>query len=93
MTIMNRVHLASLDLNLLVVLRELLQTANTTVAARRLGRTQSAVSHALRRLRFVLKDPLFIRVAGTFRPTSFAESLEPAVSEILSRAERAANGV
>ncbi len=84
---MSGVHLADVDLNLLVVLRELLRTRNTTHAARRLGRTQSAVSHALRRLRAMLGDDLFVRVSGGLRPTAQAEALAPAVNDILTRAE------
>jgi len=83
---MNSMHLASVDLNLLVVLDELLRTRSTTAAARRLGRTQSAVSHALQRLRILLEDPLFVRVAGGLRPTAAAEALTPAVEELLGRA-------
>ena len=73
-------HLTAVDLNLLVVLRELLRARNTTIAARRLGRTQSAVSHALQRLRVLLDDKLFVRVGGGLRPTAAAEALAPAVT-------------
>jgi DNA-binding transcriptional LysR family regulator len=89
---MKAVHLASVDLNLLVVLRELLRARNTTVAARRLGRTQSAVSHALQRLRVLLDDKLFVRVGGGLRPTAAAEALAPAVTDILGRAEALLSG-
>ncbi|HKT53749.1 MAG TPA: LysR family transcriptional regulator, partial [Caulobacteraceae bacterium] len=34
---------------------------SVTRAGRRLGLSQSAVSHALRRLREALRDPLFVR--------------------------------
>jgi DNA-binding transcriptional LysR family regulator len=44
-------HLASLDLNLLVALRELLRERSVTRAAERLGVTQPAASAALSRLR------------------------------------------
>lgn len=84
---MKAVHLTAVDLNLLVVLRELLRVRNTTIAARRLGRTQSAVSHALQRLRVLLDDELFVRVGGGLRPTAAAEALAPAVTDILGRAE------
>jgi DNA-binding transcriptional LysR family regulator len=83
---MKRAELAGTDLNLLVVLHELFATRSTTQAARRLGRTQSAVSHALSRLRLVLQDPLFLRIGPVLEPTAFALGLEPAVAEILGRA-------
>jgi DNA-binding transcriptional LysR family regulator len=84
---MKRTELAGTDLNLLVVLHELFATRSTTKAARRLGRTQSAVSHALSRLRVVMDDPLFLRIGPVLEPTSYALGLEPAVAEILGRAE------
>ena len=84
---MKRVELAGTDLNLLVVLHELFATRSTTKAARRLGRTQSGVSHALSRLRLVLGDPLFLRIGPVLEPTAFALGLEPAVAEVLGRAE------
>ncbi|HRH00494.1 MAG TPA: LysR family transcriptional regulator [Polyangiaceae bacterium] len=81
---MSDVHLSDLDLNLLVVLRELLRTHSTTSAAKRLGRTQSAVSHALARLRDLFGDPLFLRTGGALRPTARAESLAEPLEQLLS---------
>lgn len=89
---MNAVHLASIDLNLLVVLRELLRSRSTTLAARRLGRTQSAISHALGRLRVLLDDQLFVRAGSGLRPTAKAEALSPALLDVLSRAEALVSG-
>jgi DNA-binding transcriptional LysR family regulator len=84
MVIMSRVHdLAGVDLNLLVVLDELLRARSTTLAARRLGRTQSAVSHALARLRDALGDPLFVRAGAALRPTPFAEGLAAPLADVL----------
>jgi DNA-binding transcriptional LysR family regulator len=79
--------LAQLDLNLLVVLDELLRSRSTTVAARRLGRTQSAVSHALARLRATLGDPLLVRAGATLRPTTTAERMQAPLRDVLLRAE------
>lgn len=67
--------LASLDLNLLLVLDALLETRNVTLAATRLGLTQPAVSNALGRLRVALEDPLFIRASRGLVPTPRAESI------------------
>ena len=53
--------LASLDLNLLVVLDALLTERHVTRAAERVGLTQSSCSHALGRLRALLGDPLLVR--------------------------------
>ena len=58
---MNSVHFNALDLNLLRVFEALMQERSATRAGERLGLTQSAVSHALNRLRYILKDDLFVR--------------------------------
>lgn len=80
---MHEIDIAQLDLNLLVVLEVLLEERNVTRAARRLGRTQSATSHALGRLRVQLEDPLLVRVGGEMRPTPRAEQLAPELSRLL----------
>lgn len=84
---MNIDHVARTDLNLLVVLDDLLRSRSTTVTARRLGRTQSAVSHALRRLRLLFDDPLFVRAGATLRPTSAAERMRAPLRDVMVRAE------
>ena len=85
---MSTVHpLSAVDLNLLVVLDELLRVRSTTKAAHRLGRTQSAVSHALARLRVAFRDPLFVRAGAALRPTTVAERLELPLRQLLSDAE------
>lgn len=84
--IMKRVHLGNVDLNLLVVLDALLRESSATKAARRLAKTQSAISHALARLRDTFDDPLFVRVGPTLRPTPRAESLRTPLAEVLDRA-------
>ena len=58
---MNSVHIASLDLNLLRVFDALVEEKSATRAGERLGLSQSAISHALSRLRYVLNDELFVR--------------------------------
>jgi DNA-binding transcriptional LysR family regulator len=51
-----------IDLNLLRIFDILYDERNVTRAAARLFLTQSAVSHALARLRQELGDPLFMRI-------------------------------
>jgi DNA-binding transcriptional LysR family regulator len=84
---MKRVHAEDVDLNLLVVLRALHATESTSLAAKKLGRTQSAVSHALARLRLTFEDELFVRVGPGLRPTTFAEQLREPVARLLAGAE------
>ena len=48
---MSEINLGHLDLNLLVTFEALMKEGNVTRAAEKLGRTQSAISHSLARLR------------------------------------------
>jgi DNA-binding transcriptional LysR family regulator len=77
-----------IDLNLLRIFDILYDERNVTRAAARLFRTQSAVSHALARLREVLGDPLFVRIPSGLQPTERAHQLAPrlrvALAEIRS---------
>jgi len=79
--------LAGIDLNLLVVLAAVLQEQGVTSAARRLGLSQSATSHALGRLREQLDDPILLRTARGMVPTARARAMLPAVLRILEDAE------
>jgi DNA-binding transcriptional LysR family regulator len=67
---MNDVHFDTLDLNLLRVLGAILEERSVTRAGARLGITQSAVSHALNRLRAALGDPLVVRTPTGMHPTA-----------------------
>ena len=75
-----------LDLNLLRVIDALAAERNVTRAARRIGMSQPAFSHALRRLRDSLGDPLYVRVPRGMAPTARALELEPLVRDLLARA-------
>jgi LysR family transcriptional activator of mexEF-oprN operon len=75
--------LVKIDLNLLTTLYALLEEGSTQKAADRLGRTQSAASHALGRLRDLFDDPLFIRHGPKLSPTPFALSLYQPLLRIL----------
>src|SRR3984893_17796968 len=63
------------DLNLLIVFDAVMQERNVTRAGDRIGLSQPAVSHALSRLRHMLKDGLFIRTPEGMLPTPRAEQL------------------
>ena len=87
---MSSVHdLAKVDLNLLVALDVLTETGSVTVAAERLGVTQSAMSHTLRRLRVLLEDPLLVRSGTGMVLTPRAEALREPVRSALSAVGRA----
>jgi DNA-binding transcriptional LysR family regulator len=74
---MHELHFNSLDLNLLRVFDALIEERSVTRAGERLGLSQSAISHALNRLRYVLNDELFVRVAEGMRPTPRASEIAP----------------
>jgi len=80
----DRIH--QLDLNLLFVMDALLKHGSASQAAVQLGVTQSAVSHALKRLRRFFGDPLFVRGRHGMVPTARAQSLAAAVSQITTLA-------
>ncbi|MBV5265705.1 LysR family transcriptional regulator [Pinisolibacter aquiterrae] len=63
------------DLNLIKVFLAIWETRGISGAGERLGLTQPAVSHALRRLREQFADPLFLRVGHTMEPTPAARRL------------------
>jgi DNA-binding transcriptional LysR family regulator len=67
--------LGAIDLNLLVVFDAVMQERNVTRAGERLSLSQPAMSHALTRLRHMLKDDLFIRSPKGMLPTPRAEQL------------------
>jgi DNA-binding transcriptional LysR family regulator len=56
-------------------------------AARRIGRSQPATSHALNRLRDLLSDPLLVRVGSRMELTPRATGLRQAVAETLQRVQ------
>ncbi len=74
----------SVDLNLLRVLDVLLDEMSVTEAAKRLGRTPSAVSHALSRLREMLDDPLLLRSGNRLVASPRAEALREPLRRVLT---------
>jgi len=84
--------LATLDLNLLLVLDTVLVERSVVRAARRLHVTPSAISNALARLRDVLEDPLLVRSGRGVVPTPRAAALAPALAHALRDLEQAVLG-
>ena len=74
------------DLNLLVALKVLLEERNVSRAAERLALTQPTVSGMLARLRDLFDDELFVRTQHGMVPTPRAESLAPALEQLLADA-------
>lgn len=68
-----------MDLNLFRVLDAIYTHGGVSAAARVLHLTQPAVTHALRRLRDHLNDPLFVRQGNRLLPTEKVRAMMPAV--------------
>lgn len=81
--------LRELDLNLLLVFREIFRERQISAAAKRLRLTQSAVSNALTRLRLSTGDDLFVRTAAGMQPTPYAENMAELVVTALAQLEQA----
>ena len=81
--------LARIDLNLIVAFDALAREQNVTRAAERVGVTQSAMSHALRRLRQLLDDPLLVRGKSGMVLTARAEALVLPLRSSLVSVDRA----
>ena len=74
------------DLASLTTLDALLQEGSVSGAARRLGLSTPAVSHALAKLRERFGDPLLVRAGRTMVLTPRAEALKPRVRDAVSTA-------
>jgi len=81
-----RPELTSVDLNLLVTLDAVLNERSVSRAADKLHLTQSAVSHALRRLREIFSDPLLTRNGSGMTPTAMGLSLQEPIRTLLAQA-------
>jgi DNA-binding transcriptional LysR family regulator len=81
--------LEGLDPSNLVALHVLLEERHVTRAARRLGITQSSMSHRLSRLREALRDPLFVRSGLGLVPTARAEAIAGPLADALRALEAA----
>jgi DNA-binding transcriptional LysR family regulator len=71
------------DLNLLVVFDSMLKSQSVTVAADRVGISQSTMSYELAKLRRLFDDPLFVRTATGMQPTPRALQLAEPIRRAL----------
>ena len=84
-------NLSQIDLNLLLVFNQLLIDRRVSTAATSLGLSQPAASNALRRLRQVLGDELFLRTPAGMEPTPLALQLAEPVALALDTLHTALN--
>lgn len=80
---MHEIQLRKIDLNLLLALDALLTVGEVGLAAAKMGVTQSAMSHTLRRLRELFDDPLLIRGKGRMIRTPKAEAMSAPLRKAL----------
>jgi DNA-binding transcriptional LysR family regulator len=83
------ISLNRLDLNLLRVFNAVMEERSVLRASQRICLSQSAISHALARLREVLGDELFIRTGTGMQPTARARTMAPLISEAWKSLEAA----
>jgi DNA-binding transcriptional LysR family regulator len=74
-----------LNLDLLVALDALLKEASVSRAARRIHLSQPATSHALQRLRELLRDPLLVRTGPRMELTPRALALRAPLAQALDQ--------
>jgi DNA-binding transcriptional LysR family regulator len=86
---MNDIALRRLDMTMLLVFSQTMRLRKLTLVAKKLGLTQSAISHTLGRLRDAFGDPLFLRKSHGLEPTARALALEPRVAALLDLARDA----
>jgi DNA-binding transcriptional LysR family regulator len=74
-----------IDLNLLRVFDAIYEDRNLLLAGKRLSLSQSAISHALGRLREALDDDLFVRTGKGMEPTARAVTMAAPLRSALSQ--------
>lgn len=85
----DQMKLRKLDLSVLLIFLALMRHRKAAAVAAEMGLTQSAVSHALSRLRGAFGDPLFLRRPHGLEPTAVARALEPDIRAGVEAVDRA----
>lgn len=82
-------NLSALDLNLLVAFDALVAERHVSRAGERIGLSQPAMSHALSKLRYILRDEILVRGAHGMQPTPKALELAKPIREALQNIHKA----
>ena len=85
-------NLSKIDLNLLVILKQLLEEQHVTNSALMLNMSQPTVSRALNKSRQLFSDPLLVRSSSGYALTPKAESIKKDLNSVLSRLENLVEG-
>ncbi len=86
-------NIRNFDLNLLIIFNTLFEERNVTKASKKVGITQPAMSNALNRLRYLVKDELFVRGPKGMRPTPRAIELAIPIKAALNSIENSLSSV
>lgn len=81
---MREMNLRTIDLNLLIALKALLEEQHVTRAANRIHLSQPAMSRSLQKLRRIFNDPLLVRSKNGLCLTSRAQGLQSQLQGILN---------
>jgi DNA-binding transcriptional LysR family regulator len=84
--------MSTLDLNLLVPLKTLLELRNVSRTATALHMSQPAMSTALKKLRLHFKDELLVRAGREFELTPLAERMKPDIDATVALLEKLSPG-
>ncbi|WP_282166469.1 LysR family transcriptional regulator [Shewanella japonica] len=84
-------NLSQLDLNQLIILKQLLKEKHISNTALSMGLSQPSISRSLGKLRELFDDPLLIRMAGGYELTPKAESIQQDLNIILNKVENLVN--
>lgn len=85
-------NLAQVDLNLLVILKHLLEEKHVSNTALALDMSQPTVSRSLQKLRTVFNDDLLVRAAYGYELTPKAEVIKQDLNSVLTRLEKLVHG-
>ena len=89
---MNRIDYLDHDGHTLKLFLAVLEEGSVTEAAKRLGLTQSAVSHTLDKLRALMHDPLFVKSGRGIKATAHAQALAQKAHALLDDMKALAAG-
>ncbi|MEZ9583135.1 LysR family transcriptional regulator, partial [Vibrio cyclitrophicus] len=85
-------NIAQVDLNLLVILKHLLEEKHVSNTALALDMSQPTVSRSLQKLRTVFNDDLLVRAAYGYELTPKAEAIKQDLNSVLTRLEKLVHG-
>lgn len=85
-------NLRQIDLNLLIILKNLLEEKHVSNTALQLSISQPTVSRSLNRLRKLFNDPLLVKTANGYKLTSKAKFIKVELNSVLSNLENLLEG-